>query len=452
MGISQYQRKGGNMMKIVRILKKPAIMTTIVTALFAVALIPLTSADSWGPIRETFTYESPSDHVTFNSITNNPDWGDERNFTVVKDLGTAPVNDGATAAGSGFGDTAPAVAGHTYMVKMLVHNNASQNLNLEATNTKVTSVLPTSTATGDIVFQGRVSADNCGITDNSQAGTPCMFYDEAYLTGATGWVSVNYVPGSARYYNNISPFSAGGFTLNDSINTTGGALVGYENMDGDLLGCSQYLGYATFLITVEADQPSFTLDKYVRLKTDDNSEPWTKEITAQPGDEVEYQIKYNNVGTDDQTGVIISDLLPTGVDYVDDSAMLYDSANPLGTPQQNEAWLEDGWIIGTFSPNTEPGSSSAVIEFSATLPGEDELFCAENLLQNFAIAFTPDAGNKMSNADVTINIECEETPPGPSDTGFGLPTSATLSLVAFLGLAGAVVTVIVLQSRKSAKK
>jgi uncharacterized repeat protein (TIGR01451 family) len=501
--------------RIGRAIKRPQVMFAALFAMFAVALLPLGSANAWGPQRNTFTMQNPSTYVTFDSITDNPDWGDERGFTLIKDLGTSPANNGTTASGGGFVETVPAVAGHTYMVKMFVHNNASANLNLVAKNTRVLADMVTASTDGDIMIQGKIKADNCGANTTGATGSPCLFWDEAYLDGTSGtYLKASYVANSARYYNNVKDFTTTGFTLtNDIASSTGsgaaGALLGYNSMDGNIQGCFEYSGYVTFLITVQADKPEFTLSKQVRLK---GTTEWKDAITAQPGAQVEYQIKYNNIGTSTQNDVIIKDLLPTGSTYTTKSAYLYNSSNQNGIVQPDDTWLTKGWGVGNYAPNTG-SSSSAIIELAATMPGNDQLFCGDNLLQNFAIAYTEDAGNQMDNADVTIHKDCATPCPtnpdlaiddekckpcptnpnlniddpgckpcptnpdilandpkckpckwndkisaddakcvGPSDAGFSLPPSATISLVLFLGLMGILLGGMFLRKKKSTRR
>lgn len=45
-------------------------------------------AASWGPERDLYSWSSPADHVVFNSLTDNPTLGDERNFVRVRKAGT----------------------------------------------------------------------------------------------------------------------------------------------------------------------------------------------------------------------------------------------------------------------------------------------------------------------------------------------------------------------------
>ena len=48
--------------------------------LSCLSVMSASSAMAWGPERTTFTMEKPATYPTFNSITNNPTIGDERDF------------------------------------------------------------------------------------------------------------------------------------------------------------------------------------------------------------------------------------------------------------------------------------------------------------------------------------------------------------------------------------
>ena len=66
----------------------------------------------WGPDRTTFTWEDPAPYATFNSITNNPQLGDERNFVRIRE-----VKDGEK-----FGDEITVEPGKTYEVYIYYHS------------------------------------------------------------------------------------------------------------------------------------------------------------------------------------------------------------------------------------------------------------------------------------------------------------------------------------------
>ena len=65
--------------------KRTSAVIAVVAAVVAVPAMLL----AWGPTRPTYTIEHPADHVTFNSITNNPNiGGDERDFVGIREKGT----------------------------------------------------------------------------------------------------------------------------------------------------------------------------------------------------------------------------------------------------------------------------------------------------------------------------------------------------------------------------
>ena len=413
-------------------------------------------ANAWGPIRDTYTMKVPADHVTFNSITDDPSWGDERGFTLIKDV-TGSENNMDTAAAGDFAETAEAKDGHTYMVKMFVHNNAAANLNLFANNTRLMAYMPT--ASGDsAMIQGTIAADNCGANTAGAAGSPCAFWDEAYLTAPEDGndFKVSYVLGSGRYYNNVSlaADNKDGFVLPDSIVTKDGAQIGYEQMDGRVQGCFQYSGYATFLVYVEEEQADFILTKQLRVEGGD----WEYNATANPGDVVEYRIDYTNVGDTDQDDVVIRDTLAKttsfiadddtvlndldgtiGLNYVNGSTVLYNANNPSGATQTNDEWTVRGLNIGSYAPD-----SNGIVTYKTVVPEEDELQCGDNVFENVVIASTAD-GSKLANTKLTVHRECaepvvppeeEQEHPGAPEAGVGIKT-AVASLVAFL-ICGAV--------------
>ena len=92
-------------------------MATIFFALLSVANVSALVDTPWGPSRTTFTWESPAPYATFNSITNNPQLGDERNFVRIREV----------ADGQKFGDEVTLEVGKTYEVYIYYHNNADAN-------------------------------------------------------------------------------------------------------------------------------------------------------------------------------------------------------------------------------------------------------------------------------------------------------------------------------------
>lgn len=348
-----------------------------ILALVAAAAVPA-AIMAWGPSRPTFTVNNPASYVTFNSITDNPNVGDERNFVVIKDA--------ANTSAGGWQDSATAVPGKEYLVRLYVHNNAATSLNLKATNTRVQVALPTNTAK-QLDFTGYVSADNAN---------PKEVYDDAGLTSNSDF-NIAYVPGSAVLYNNAT--GQAGRALSDDIVQPQGALVGYDKNDGTWPGCFQYAGYVTLKIKVQGPQTNdFTMSKLVS-KHGENK--WVDNYAAQPGETVDYLVQYKNVGQTQQDNVVVKDTLPAGMNYVAGSTILGNSKNPSGV-KTNDGVTTTGLNIGSYAPN-----GNAWVIFSAKVPANDDLkVCGANTLHNVAKVET-DNGSKDDSADVTTNKTCK---------------------------------------------
>jgi|GEM_PF-822162 len=320
-------------------------VAVIGTALFGA------SANAWGPTRDTYTWQVPSDHVTFNSITDDKYWGDERGFTVIKDLGTDLTNDGKTAAGkitgeigtnantpnvvasksdSDFKEVETAHDGHYYMIKMLVHNNASSNLNLTAKDTNIGAYIDKAYSKA-ITIQTDINASNCGANTKGNKGSECWFWDEAYIKSADDdQYKAEYVKDSLRYYNNVKLFSSGdSFTFtgdNDDSNLlkSQGVKIGYDKMDGNIPGCSQYMGFATFIVKVskkdstDTNQPNYIFYKRSRIYGTESG-GWSTQTVAKPGDTIEFQIGLRNIGKTTLTNPILQDTMGRTVAFKLDS-------------------------------------------------------------------------------------------------------------------------------------
>lgn len=345
-----------------------------VVAMIAAAIIVPAVVLAWGPDRPTYTIEQPADHVTFNSITNNPNYGDERNFVTIKDN---------TFAGPGnWVDEITVQNNKEYTVRMYVHNNAASNLNLVAQNVAAKFSVPTYSAK-NVQIDGFLSSSNA---------TPGVVFDQANFKSNTNF-NLSYVAGSAKYINNV--FTSG-TALPDSVVSTG-ATLGYTQMDGNIPGCFQYSGLVVF--TVKATTTDFSVDKTVRINgaTD---KTFKESVDAKAGDKVDYQVHFKNTGGTRLNGVVIKDTLPAGVTYVKDSTYVN---NSNGTVHVGDGVTGGGLIIGDYLPNGD-----GYVKFTAQVAANDSLpICGPNTLKNVAKA-TTDAGSKEDTANVVVPKACEK--------------------------------------------
>lgn len=363
------------MSKLMSLIRRAPKRFSAVVVMAAAAVIVPAVVLAWGPSRPTFTQAHPATYVTFDSITDNPQVGDERNFVRIKEDGS-----------STYVDNVNFEPGKVYDVSVYYHNNAAANLNLVANNTTLKMEVPGVVKAGvNAALTGTISATNAN---------PTSVWDEAYgKNNTSGDIALRYVSNSATF---VSNGAINGQTLPDSLFTTG-AKLGYNAQDGNLPGCNQFAGFVNFKIRV--DQPNFTVSKLVSA---DNGKTWGKTATAQPGANVLYRVAFQNTGTTQLDNVILRDMLPNGVSYVNGSSLIANSV----TGGQYKSTIDGissstGVNVGSYQPQ-----GNVFYKFSAKLPTEDQLKCGDNTLVNTARA-TTSAGYKEDTATVTVNRECK---------------------------------------------
>lgn len=363
-----------------RLRSAPKRVMTLVAVAAAVVTVPA-ALYAWGPERPTFTINNPADYITFNSITDNPNIGDERNFVGIRESGTNGL----------WQDNQAVQPGKEYVVRMYVHNNAAANLNLVAENVTAKFNLPTNTA-NSLQVNGFLSASNA---------QPTEVYDHATFTSSEDF-NLAYVPGSAKFYNNAN---GGGFSMPESLFTETGAKLGYNQMDGKIPGCFQYAGYLTFIVKPQfAPKNDFTMEKLVS-KHGENK--WVDNYAAKPGEVVDYLVEYKNTGEAQQDNVTIRDTLPAKMSYVNGSTVFGNSQTPSGTKASDNI-TGDGINVGSYAP----GANAWAI-FSAKVADTKDLECGPNKLRNVA-SVTPEGENpKEDDATVTVEKECQPEQPKP---------------------------------------
>ncbi len=386
------------MSKLINLIRRaPKRFIALVAIIAAVIIVPATLM-AWGPTRTTYTMANPANQITFNSITDNPNIGDERNFVGIREAGTSNL----------WTDNMTVQSGKTYSVRMYVHNNAASDLNLVAQNVTAKFNLPITTGKS-------IRVD--GYLDSSNA-TPTEVYDSATFANSQDF-NLAYVANTLKYENNVSTFN-----LPESIFTSTGASLGYSSMNGQIPGCIQYAGYVSFSVTPQfAPTSSFTMSKTVS-KHGANS--WVKSYAAVPGETVDFMVQYENTGGVRQNDVTLRDTLPAGLTYVNGSTTFGNANHPAGIGASDNIANGTGINIGDYLP----GANAWAI-FSAKVANSENLpVCGLNMLVDNAKATT--GGGSISDvANVTVQKPC--TPTELPHTGAGE------NIAAFLGV-GALAT------------
>ena len=271
--------------------------------------------------------------ITFNSISDNPALGgDEKNF-----VGARQVDSDSAVWNA---NTIAAEDGEKYYIRMYVHNDNPDGKNAVAKNTAVRF---------DIAEGIGTEAEVQGIITSSNA-SPSEYYDSVRFTSDTAF-HLEYVSGSAFIENN-GIAAGGGMGLSDEIvETENGVLVGYDTLDGNLPGGYPYVAYVGIEVKVVYDY-SYTVDMQVRPAGEADA-AWQEKVAAKIGDEVEFQIAFQNLETLSVADVMAKTVLPEGLEYVDGTMMLYNSAHPQGFTFEDGAVLfSDGINTGGYDSNS----------------------------------------------------------------------------------------------------
>lgn len=193
----------------------------------------------WGPDRDIFTIKAPAPSPVFNSIIDNPKYGDERNFMRCKDK-----EDGDEA----YADELIARDGHTYTCFAPFHNAIAPNMEEELgeegllQNARLTVALPPA------------NTYNPGVSVLLSADNSITVWDSTNFISPKR-LTITYVRRSAWMITKHTPEEGlpldetyDGDTMTNGILREPGALIGSWSRDGRI---GQPAGYVTFDVRVE---------------------------------------------------------------------------------------------------------------------------------------------------------------------------------------------------------
>lgn len=360
------------------------ILAVAAAGIVASASLAPVAVNAWGDAsngRTTYTLEQINsgklgNTITFNSITNGK-IGDERNFVGAK-LATS-------TADTWNADTITVKDGDIITIRLYVHNNNPNGTKAVAEGVSASFSLPTTVSKSHTVI---------GYLNSSNA-TPNRYWDEVKLTSTSDFF-LEYVEGSAKYTNS----KIGTVALSNSI-ITSGATLGYDALNGKIPGCYEYDGQVTIQVKVHNSVTS-KLSKTVRLK---GTKGWNESVEAKVGDEVEYQIEYQNLSADQVDNVMIRDILPDGMEYVKGSTVLYNSNYQSGVKVVEDTVTTSGINIGSYAAR-----GNAYVRFTAKVVSKD-IACGKSQLVNWAsatvnsVVFKDDASVFAENNDASCKKE-----------------------------------------------
>ena len=391
-----------------------AILGVAAAAIISGATLAPAAVMAWGDSaggRTVYTLDEINagklgDTITFNSITNGK-IGDERNFVGAK-LSTDTSNVWKA-------NEISVKDGDIVTIRLYVHNNSPKGEKKIAEGVSANFSLPTTVAKSHTVI---------GYLNSSNA-TPNRYWDEVKLTSSDDFY-MEYVEGSAKYTNS----KMGTVALSNNI-INSAVTLGYEKLDGKIPGCYQYDGQVTIQVKIHKSVTA-KLAKTVRIK---GAKGWNESVEAKIGDEVEFQIEYVNLTSEKVDNVMIRDVLPTNLEYVKDSTVLYNSNYQNGTKVVENTLTTSGINIGSYGVK-----GNAYVRFTAKVVNKS-LACGNNQLVNWA---SSTVNSKVTKDDASVMVKrddakCHEQPTPPTPPV--IPQTGATEVTAIALGAGSVVTV-----------
>lgn len=145
-----------------------------------------------------------------------------------------------------------------------------------------------------------------------------------------------------------------------------------------------------------SDNIDFTVDTKVRF-ADNEDKTWNKNIEANIGDILEFDIEYTNISDTNQKGVVIKDILPNGLRLLPESVTLYNAIYESGLIlDDGNSLIENGFNVGSYT-----SGSNAFLRFKAEVVDENVLSDNTNKLENWGQA---GVGRKTIKNSVNIYV------------------------------------------------
>ena len=332
--------------------------------------------NEWGDSdggRKSYTSEEINkgvldNRIVFNSISDSK-VGDERKFVGAK---LSSNSDDVFT-----NDVLLVQDGEIYTICLYIHNDNPNGLDAVAEDVQTTFSLPTTVSKSHTIV---------GYLDSSNA-VPSRIWDTVTLQSDESFY-LEYVDDSAKYSNE----KMGTINLSVSSFTNGGVPLGYDRFNGKIPGGYQYSGVVTINVKIHKSVDSY-LSVTARLK---GTKAWLERVDANIGDIVEYQIEYENILDEPVDNVMIRDILPTNVEYIQDSTVIYNSNYPDGVKLSDNTLTTTGINIGSYL-----SSGNAFVRFSVKIVDRN-LSTGKNQLVNWASA-TVNEGVSKDDASIVVN-------------------------------------------------
>ena len=307
-------------------------------------------------VKDYYTWERRPQFAVFNSIIDNPFYGDERNFVRIRDL---------SGSSSDSGKRIIIKRGHIYEVVIYYHNDSDPlTVGKEAIGIADGAAIRSSYPK-TVIEPGKEYSISASII--AADTNPIEVTDKVAIVTEDYCCVLRYIPGSATFHNRgkLNGENAGPKKLFGV-----GSLLGYNKISGLLPGGIEYSGFVTYQLI--ADYPDFQIDT-TAIKNDETHQ--NHYLIA---------VKYMNTGTITQNNVGIRVTLPQNVQYLKGTCYLSNN-NSTHKKINDDVISINGANIGHYNGK----SGWAIVEFQVCCK-------SENSEDEIKIIVSTDNGNKNS--------------------------------------------------------
>jgi uncharacterized repeat protein (TIGR01451 family) len=306
-----------------------------------------------------------------------------------------------TAGDTTYKDSVAAKVDDVVKVQVWYHNREEADSGKIANNLKVKVDLPSTPGKNQTITGTVSSANSNTVTDSANV---TLSLDNAHL---------EFIPGSAYWRHNKGDNTNVNYVtekISDDV-VNGGVVV--ENAKP----CFNFEATVTVMARVKASGVSIT--KQVRKVGD---KTWMGEISANPGDTVEYLITFKNEGNTELKNVVVGDNLPSHMTYVNGTTMLKNGANPNGVKITSDNVTHGGIDVGNYTPG-----ANGFVWFQVKVGTDLDAGCHK--LQNVGVVRPQGMNEFFNTAFVNVCVN-QPTPPAPPVGGGQLPQTGSESALA----------------------
>lgn len=347
-----------------------------------------------------------------------------------------------TAGHTKYHDSVNAKVDQVVKVQLWFHNREEPGSGKVAENLRAKFNIPSGQGVNQTIT-GWVQGDNTNKA--SDTATVKLSYDEAYL---------DYIEGSAKWrynkgaYDGRTECQTGEQAVpandpNSCYATTGISDKVVTNENGVVLNdkmrpCFAYEATVTVLARVKASEVK--INKYVSAHDEDHNprnNDWKLKNDAQPGDKMDYMIRFENKGNTVLEDVVVADNLPDYMSFVPGSTYIINGNFPDGVAAGTDNVYKGGIDVGDYNP----GAAGYVVFTVKIDPINVFEECGTYTLKNVGIV-QPKGMNEFYNTawtDVLIKCQNNEQPPEECEEDCEqpevLPKTGAASVIGFVGAA-----------------